>query len=812
MAFTEFTCRSGGSNLNAGTLDGSAEGATTPLVAVTSGSWDSSSLNATMPVGTDMSPFAVGQFIAAYLDGDTVPTTNRYFIARIGSVTPATRLLQLNPRTALGAMFGTTALGVSFRLGGAWAGPSGAVGFPFTLSGTLIGDVAADPPRVNCKNDQQYNVTTNLGPTPSMAVQGYTNTFGDGGKATFDGGSPSATFTIFSPAANTILRDLILQNNGTTTGNSPLATGGSGRQWWDRLVFKNCRANALTMAGGNALLTECEFYNCATAGGQTVLELQGSVTLVRCVVHDCPNATAAFALSGSSCRAIDCIAKNNGGIGFSLNSGNTQVIVQGCDAYGNTSHGISVTSTGLMVLIENCNLVKNGGYGINQSGSTLNMVLVRNCGFGSGTMVNTSGTINGNVDSSGNVTYASGVTPWVDPANGDFRINLAAARGAGRGAYTQTQTGMSGTVGYPDIGAAQHLEAAPPAVGDVRLGVSYNYGLSTGTLALPAVSNVRNNIGYGADGVEFTGNVVLPATTNVKSNIGYGSFNGTFYEFAGNVTLPVASKVTQSTQYGANGTEFTGTVSLPAVSKVRLGLQYGASGTQFTGTDALPPADKVDLGYQYGGGGTEFTGSLVSATDYPATGVVRSGVAYNFGTMIGTYGLPDLPAGTPGRFLHLPHRIVAKLLVDRGICTDKAFWSSRSKTAADDPTGAHDWPAYAGDEPDQPDNCVTVYRSADQLDGRVLSTGQNLKHPGIQIKVRGRTDDLAGLKAEALEDDLTKYATDQTVVMTDPPATYLIQSFPVVRLTSAYRAAPGSNRWAYSLNCLVVITPYPTQG
>jgi hypothetical protein len=56
---------------------------------------------------------------------------------------------------------------------------------------------------------------------------------------------------------------------------------------------------------------------------------------------------------------------------------------------------------------------------------------------------------------SGNVTYANDVTPWTDPANGDFRISLAAAKGAGRGTYTQTAASYAGTVGYPDIGAAQ---------------------------------------------------------------------------------------------------------------------------------------------------------------------------------------------------------------------------------------------------------------------------------------------------------------------------------------------------------------------
>jgi hypothetical protein len=102
----------------------------------------------------------------------------------------------------------------------------------------------------------------------------------------------------------------------------------------------------------------------------------------------------------------------------------------------------------------NCNFVKNGGWGVN--GSAVNTLLV-NCGFGSGTQANASGTSTQAIEQN-SVTYASGATPWNDPANGDFRIVAAAARAAGVGTFTQTQASYSGTVGYPDIGAAQHKE------------------------------------------------------------------------------------------------------------------------------------------------------------------------------------------------------------------------------------------------------------------------------------------------------------------------------------------------------------------
>jgi hypothetical protein len=123
--------------------------------------------------------------------------------------------------------------------------------------------------------------------------------------------------------------------------------------------------------------------------------------------------------------------------------------------YNNTSNGINIaTALSTHVWIENCNFVKNGGAGINNI-SVINTGFVYNCGYGAGTQANGSGDTINNLVQSGTVTYGSNLTPWVDPANGDFRINLLAANFAGRGAFTETASSYAGTIGTPDIGAAQ---------------------------------------------------------------------------------------------------------------------------------------------------------------------------------------------------------------------------------------------------------------------------------------------------------------------------------------------------------------------
>jgi hypothetical protein len=134
-------------------------------------------------------------------------------------------------------------------------------------------------------------------------------------------------------------------------------------------------------------------------------------------------------------QLVDCIIESNGGVGFKINGNSSQYRLINCDVYNNGSDGVLDGIGGGLVeaYIENCNFVKNGGYGVNLvGGDTLYAVLVNN-GFGAGTQANTSGQTNITtgtdvVEVSGSVTYANDVTPWVDPANGDFRINLAAAK------------------------------------------------------------------------------------------------------------------------------------------------------------------------------------------------------------------------------------------------------------------------------------------------------------------------------------------------------------------------------------------------
>lgn len=463
MAFTEFTCRSGGSNLYAGSLDGSAEASTTPLVTYTNGAWVSGTGVFTPVTGNPVSAgVAVGNWASVYTDGASAPTG---FVGRVTAVSVATITVSITAKS--GTVPTTGATGITLVVGGAWLGPNGTVGFPFNFAAGTLTNTTGSPPRINFKNGSTYSITaamsqTTLGP---IYWQGYATAFGDGGRATFDGGTSGSSYVPLtvssSGVAYNVFTDLIFQNNGAS-GSSAMVNGtADGRSLYFRCVFANSRGAGL-LNGDNVI--ECETYGCnqsntVNTAGFTVNGGNFVYRFVRCNAHDNTGGnTSGFYTQVTGALFVNCVADTNGLHGFFVNNvAGWQFL--GCDTYNNGGDGIRQATLSGPGTITNCNFVKNGGYGINVAGIGVNGYVL-NCGFGSGTAANTSGATNGTggMEIVSSVTYASNLTPWVDPANGDFRINLAAAEGTGRGNFTETAPSYTGTVGYPDIGAAQHQD------------------------------------------------------------------------------------------------------------------------------------------------------------------------------------------------------------------------------------------------------------------------------------------------------------------------------------------------------------------
>lgn len=345
--------------------------------------------------------------------------------------------------------------------------------FPFNLT-TLsnLKDSSLHQPRFNIKADGTYNITTSIamGSPGPLTIQGYSSNVGDLGRATIDAGTSVISIWNDNGQNNFTLADLIVQNNGASGANHGFLCAGQNNLFL-RCVANNIRGDGFVLGNSTGVI-ECEAYACnkSNTSGLCGISLGTSASFaISCIAHDnSGNLTDGFTSSTGALGAvfINCIADTNGRHGFSVFGGSSnQVMFLQCDSYNNVADGLSILNTTLTsnVTIRNSNFIKNGGWGINTAITTARLTgAIDNCGFGSGSQVNTSGQTN-NIDAivvNGSVTYASGVTPWVDPANGDFRINLAAAKGAGRGAFTETAGSYAGTIGYPDIGAAQHKDAA----------------------------------------------------------------------------------------------------------------------------------------------------------------------------------------------------------------------------------------------------------------------------------------------------------------------------------------------------------------
>lgn len=463
MAFTEFCCRSGGSNLNAGTRTGSStEPGTGADLTYASGNWVASTGVFTVASGDPVADgVAVGDFASVYADGATVTT----LVGRVTARTTTTITVSTTAKS------GTTSDGTgnrTLKIGGAWKGPNGSEKFPFGFVTNGLMNSSNNRPRINLKNDATYNITAEMeipqnysGP---MRFQGYATSYGDGGKFTIDGGTTGASYRLLYVGNSGSIQffDGIFQNNGATgiaDGVAVSSFGGAVHIWFVRCVVNNVRGNGFLIASQLNGAIECEAYSCnqsadTGAGGFKFNSLSGQCDY--CISHD--NNGFGFGIGGAVMSF--CIADTNTGAGFLTHKNAIRDSLINCSSYNNGGDGYSVTIAGaISVYIANCDFVKNGGYGINVPSGGTKTFLISNCAFGSGTQANVSGATN--IASSDiitvedSVTYPSDAIPYADAPNGDFSITLAEAKNAGRGAYTQTQSGYAGTAGYPDIGAAQ---------------------------------------------------------------------------------------------------------------------------------------------------------------------------------------------------------------------------------------------------------------------------------------------------------------------------------------------------------------------
>lgn len=462
-AYTEFYAQTTGSNLFSGhTTDNSA------TFTAVAGTWVAATGVFTK---SGANPVAGGVTNGAWAAVRPDSATSNVFVGRITAADDGADTITVSLLSKSGTAPADDAIGATtITVGGAWRGPgtggsSNENTHPFNFVQNTMTNASGNSPRVNLKGT--FNLTNNITHSQAGPIvwQGYTTTPGDGGKAVIDGGTTVATYILFTLSGiNNSFTDLIFDHNGAAGNAVGVSVANGVESVWTRCVFRNMRQSGVSSVGGS-LFVECEAYgnntqNSAAQGGFNT----GTDVLIRTIAHDHPTANSIGFNVGSGGSLWDCTTYNNG-IGISAVS-TTTFIASGCNVWSNAGAGLNLLgSSAMTAVIENCNLFKNGTFGINSSGSPIRTGSIYNCAFGSGTMTNASGNIStnilagvqGGIDIQGTIIYGSGLTPWVDPTNGNFTpLTGAAGRASGRGSFTQsTINSPTNTVSFPDIGAAQ---------------------------------------------------------------------------------------------------------------------------------------------------------------------------------------------------------------------------------------------------------------------------------------------------------------------------------------------------------------------
>lgn len=453
-AFTEFYCDAAtGSNINAGDNK--------TVTTATNGDWGNALANRfTAASGTPFSAVAVGDWASVYTDGATVGV----YVARVTAVNAGGASLDLSSTAKSGTAPTTAATGRSCTVGGKWKGPNGASAFPVGFVQSTMMNASSHPVRINFKSGTTYAITAGMSTTNAGPIfwQGYTTTPGDLGKATIDGGTSGASYTLLTAnVVNHSWTDFIFANNGAT-GAADGIVNSAAENVYNRVVVHDIRRTGIGATTGIQSYCEVEAYACnksntSSACGMYIL-ISGTAA-IRCHSHDHTAGANANGLKvDGGIVVFRCISESNTGNG-SFSTGDVTQTQYQSEYYNNSLSGMLLSNSANMLFnIQNCNYFKNGRWAV-ENGATFAYNGIRyNAAFGTGSQANTLGDIEDmeGMEVVGTINHASGVTPWVDPANGDFRINLAAAKGAGRGRFTQTSSGYSGTISYPDVGAAQH--------------------------------------------------------------------------------------------------------------------------------------------------------------------------------------------------------------------------------------------------------------------------------------------------------------------------------------------------------------------
>ena len=118
---------------------------------------------------------------------------------------------------------------------------------------------------------------------------------------------------------------------------------------------------------------------------------------------------------------------------------------------------------------------------------------------------------------------------------------------------------------------------------------------------------------------------------------------------------------------------------------------------------------------------------------------------------------------------------------------------------------ATSWPTSTGQELDSPDNTATTYDTTGIKDGRSMTDGDVVEHPGVQVRVRATDDPTAQTQAWILAN-----AVDRLIIGTNLTiGTHTYTIYAVSRKGNPARLSqetPTSRRPVWTFNVTVTLT------
>lgn len=144
--------------------------------------------------------------------------------------------------------------------------------------------------------------------------------------------------------------------------------------------------------------------------------------------------------------------------------------------------------------------------------------------------------------------------------------------------------------------------------------------------------------------------------------------------------------------------------------------------------------------------------------------------------------------------LHSQADIIRRLLIQLGVGTAPETYTGDA---------GPQWPVYAADEPDAPDNAITVYDTAPVSKGRIMIGGEQIQDLGFTATVRG--DHVYGFrKAKEAEIALNESVYDALVNIDG--AQYIVHSCNQLTLVAFGKSdLPGTMRRRFNINGLACL-------